>query len=264
MSTVVTPSRLAEIVELSRMIAEPHRDLVILAEGNTSMRTAGDRMVVKATGSSMATASENDFVEVDLAAFWRLIDSDQDGDGAVDELFRSATLAGSGRPSVESLLHAVCQRVAGVDTVVHTHPTVVNAVLCSDRADLLVEGALFPDQIVVLGRRPMLVPYVDPGLPLAREVDRLLGDHLAMYGERPRAIYLRNHGLFALGASAQDAVRITDMAVKCARILTGASSIGAPVFLADESAERIDTRPDEVLRRRMLDAAREDTTQQLY
>ncbi|MGO3320927.1 MAG: class II aldolase/adducin family protein [Microbacterium gubbeenense] len=263
MSTVATPSRLAEIVELSRTIAEPHRELVILAEGNTSVRSAPDRMIVKATGSAMELATERDFVEVDLDAFWRLIDSDHDGDAVVDELFRSATLAGAGRPSVESLLHAVCQRVAGVDTVIHTHPTAVNAVLCSDQAELLVEGALFPDQIVVLGRRPMLVPYVDPGLPLAREVNRLLVAHIDAYGERPRAIYLRNHGLFALGSSVQDAVQITDMAVKCARILTGASTIGAPVFLAEESAERIDTRPDELLRRRMLDVARTDVSTEL-
>ena len=67
----------------------------------------------------------------------------------------------------------------------------------------------------------MLVPHVDPGLPLAREVDRLVGDHLAMYGERPRAIYLAKltRTVRSRCFGARTPCRITDMAVKCARIL---------------------------------------------
>lgn len=248
----MSADRRSQIIELSRTIAEPDRDLVILAEGNTSMRTAADRMLVKATGSEMASAGGDDFVEVDLTQFWALIDGADEGDDAVAALFARATTRGGGRPSVESLLHAVCQRQAGVDTVVHTHPVPVNAILCSDQAKLLVHGALFPDQIVVLGRHPMLVPYVDPGLPLAREVDRRLREHVALHGEAPRAIFLRNHGMFALGSSAEQAMQITRMAVKTARILLGAASVGAPVFLTDGAAARIDTRPDEILRRRLL------------
>ncbi|MEV7631943.1 class II aldolase/adducin family protein [Microbacterium sp. NPDC089318] len=246
-------SRLAEIVALSRLVAEPHRDLVILAEGNTSLRTGPDRMIVKTTGSAMATAGEDDFVEVDLQPLWALIDSDRDGDQAVAEVFRTSVRNGSGRPSVEALLHAVCQRLDGVDAVIHTHPTPVNAVLCSDQAEQLIHGALFPDQIVVLGRRPLFVPYVDPGLPLAREVARLLSDYLDEYKEWPRAIYLQNHGLFALGSSVEAAVRVTNMAVKHSQVLLGAGSIGRPVFLSSEQADRIDTRPDELLRRHILE-----------
>jgi rhamnose utilization protein RhaD (predicted bifunctional aldolase and dehydrogenase) len=256
----MTTDRQQEIVALSRMIAEPERDLVILAEGNTSMRTAPDRMLVKTTGSTMATAGPADFVEVDLTRFWELIDAEGPvDDAAVATLLRDATMRGAGRPSVESLLHAVCQRQDGVDTVIHTHPVPVNAILCSDRAELLVAGALFPDQIVVLGRHPMLVPYVDPGLPLAREVDRRLRGHVARFGEAPRAIFLRNHGMFALGASPRQAVHATQMAVKVARVLLGAASAGEPRFLSDEHADRIDTRPDELLRRLLLMATTQDS-----
>jgi rhamnose utilization protein RhaD (predicted bifunctional aldolase and dehydrogenase) len=284
-------SRWAEIVALSHEVAAPHRDLVILAEGNTSMRTAPDRMLVKATGSAMADATADDFVEVDLIRFWALLDAEQDdgatgddrsadntgasdtgaddtgADDAVATLFREATIAGTGRPSVESLLHAVCYRpdgittggittggiaTGGIDTVIHTHPIAVNSVLCSNQAELLVRGSLFPDQIVVLGRHPLLMPYVDPGLPLARAVQRSLREHLDRHGEPPRVIYLRNHGMFALGSSPQQALQITEMAVKVARVLLGAAAMGGPVFLSDDDAERIDTRPDEILRRRLL------------
>ena len=39
------PAELRTLVELSRTLGEPSRDLVILAEGNTSIRTDPDRML---------------------------------------------------------------------------------------------------------------------------------------------------------------------------------------------------------------------------
>ncbi|WP_125099415.1 class II aldolase/adducin family protein [Leucobacter chromiireducens] len=245
-------ARIDEIVELTRRAGDPGHGFAILAEGNTSIRTAPDRMLVKATGSSMRGATHESFVEVDLPAFWAAIDAGPADDAHVRELFSRATTWGNGRPSVESLLHAVCQRLDGVDAVVHTHPVPVNTLLCSDQAELLVAGSLFPDQIVVMGRHALLIPYVDPGLPLARAVAASLDSHLQEHGERPRVIYLRNHGMFALAETAEEAVSITEMAVKSARVLAGALTIGAPVFLTEEHADRIDTRPDELLRRSLL------------
>lgn len=245
-------ARINEIVDLTRRVGAPERAFAILAEGNTSLRTAPDRMLVKATGASMSAAVEASFVEVDLQAYWDTIDGGPSDDQHVRVLFERATVWGAGRPSVESLLHAVCQRLDGVDAVVHTHPVPVNTILCSDRAEALLEGSLFPDQIVVMGRYPLLIPYVDPGLPLARVVSDALRKHIEIHGERPRVIYLRNHGMFALAETAEEAVSITEMAVKCAQVLSGALAIGAPVYLSEEHANRIDTRPDELLRRSML------------
>ena len=137
--------------------------------------------------------------------------------------------------------------------VVHTHPRGVNSLLCSDQADTLVGGALFPDQVVVLGRRQLLVPYVDPGLHLAQAVRHHLRDFVLENGSAPKVIYLRNHGLFALASSSAEAVRVTEMAEKVALILGGALAAGRPTFLTAEQVDRIDTRPDERLRRRVLD-----------
>ena len=81
----------------------------------------------------------------------------------------------------------------------HTHPVPVLSLLCSRHAESLATEMLFPDQIVVLGRRPLFVPYVDPGLALARRVRDDLARHVTRHGEPPKAIYLGNHGLFALG-----------------------------------------------------------------
>ena len=245
-------TQLETIVELSRALGEPSRELVILAEGNTSLRTRPDAMLVKATGASMAGATNDDFVEVDLTRFDALIADPEAGDDDVQDVFARATTWGTGRPSVESLLHAVCQRLPGVTVAGHTHPIAVNGLLCSGRAELLVRGALFPDQIVVLGTNPLLLDYDDPGLTLARIADRRLREHLGRTGRPPKVIYLANHGMFAVGASAQEVLQITSMAVKVASILLATHAVGGPVYLSPEQVERIDTRPDEELRRRLL------------
>src|SRR5207302_1762392 len=124
-----------------------------------------------------------------------------------EALAACANGAGASRPSVETPLHAVAVRYGGARAVAHTHPSAVNSLLCSDRADD-VTRALFPDQIVVCGAEPLLLPYVDPGLPLARA----LRDALSERAEHPpKTIYLRNHGLVALGQTTQEALQITAM-----------------------------------------------------
>jgi rhamnose utilization protein RhaD (predicted bifunctional aldolase and dehydrogenase) len=243
---------LAALIRLSRTIGRPEDDLVILAEGNTSVRLSGERMLVKATGASLANAAESDFVEVDLQAYEALLTRTGAADREVAEQLQAAVVAGTGRPSVESLLHAVCLTLPGVQFVAHTHPTAVNAILCSARPELLL-GSIFPDQIVVLGRRPLLVPYVDPGLKLAQHVADLLRQDDGPAGRPVKVLYLANHGMFALGATADEVLQVTRMAVKVARIIAGSAAIGGPSYLSDEDAERIDTRPDEEHRRRLLE-----------
>lgn len=255
MSTEMQPSdKLTEIIQLSRAIGDPRLDLVILAEGNTSVRTASDQMLVKASGCNMMTAGEQDFVEVDLNLFMDLINAGAASDDDVTAMLTASTIQGMKRPSVESLLHAVCLQIPGVNVVAHTHPTPINALLCSDQASYLMEGSMFPDQIVVMGQRQMMVPYIDPGLPLAQEVHTRLQAHVRKFGIHPKVIYLQNHGMFVLGVTAEETLQITAMAVKSARVMISALSVGKPTFLAQHNADRINTRPDENLRRKLLAA----------
>jgi rhamnose utilization protein RhaD (predicted bifunctional aldolase and dehydrogenase) len=232
-----------ELAELARALADPASDYAILAEGNVSALVDDELMLVKASGASLAQAS---FLEVRIDPMLELLD-----DAPAGEAEQGAALAacavGGGRPSVETPLHAVALRHGGARFVGHTHPTAVNAILCSENAQA-VTRALFPDQVVVCGADPLLVPYVDPGLPLARVVRGRLLER-----ERPpKAIYLRNHGLVALGQSVQEVLQITAMAAKAARILLGAFAAGGPVFLTDEEVATIDGRLDEHYRRSVL------------
>jgi rhamnose utilization protein RhaD (predicted bifunctional aldolase and dehydrogenase) len=242
---------LADLVDLSRTLCEPRRRFVILAEGNTSQRISEDHLVVKATGRSLRNASAEDFVLVSLRRLSDIVDDPQAGDADVAQYFDEVESEQGMRPSVEALLHVVCVLDAGATTVAHTHPESVNALLCSDRADVLAGAPIFPDQVVVIGRRALLVPYSDPGVVLARVVRARLADHARHWG-MPRVIYLGNHGMVALGSSASHVLQLTEMADKVSRVLATTLSVGNVVPMTDESAERIDTRDDEQIRRAAL------------
>lgn len=247
-------ARLDEVVGLSGSLGRPERGLAILGEGNTSVRLDDERFLVKASGTSLAAANRESFVGMDFGRTLALLDLEDPSD---DELGRALMAARSGnrgdpRPSVEAVMHALCLSEGGATCVGHTHPVSVNAVLCSDRARALSEGAIFPDQIVVLGRHPLHVPYADVGLPPARALRDGLREHGRRTGTTPKTIYLQNHGLVALGASASGVEGVTAMADKHARIMAGALAAGEPVFLTAEQADGLDARPDEEYRRRVL------------
>jgi rhamnose utilization protein RhaD (predicted bifunctional aldolase and dehydrogenase) len=242
---------LTDLVQLSRTLGEPWRRFAILAEGNTSQRVAEDQLAVKATGRSLRHASAKDFVVVSLRRLSDIVDDSEAGDAEVARYFDEIEIEQGMRPSVEALLHVVCVLDAGATTVAHTHPESVNALLCSDRADVLAGPPIFPDQVVVIGRRALLIPYSDPGVVLAREVRARLARHGPQWG-MPRVIYLRNHGLFTLGSSAAQALQLTEMADKVSRVLAATLSFGNVVPMTEQSVDRIDSRDDEQIRRAAL------------
>jgi rhamnose utilization protein RhaD (predicted bifunctional aldolase and dehydrogenase) len=150
------------------------------------------------------------------------------------------------------LLHAIFLKLNDVNFVGHTHPTVVNALTCSVAFESAFGGRLFPDEIVVCGIAPLLVPYTDPGVPLARKVNELVNVYIEKYNEQPKVILMQNHGLICLGRTAQQVENVTAMAVKAARVLLGAYAAGGPHFLSAQAVQRIHTRPDELYRRQTL------------
>jgi len=247
-------SELRTLVELSRTLGEPSRDLVILAEGNTSIRTGPDRMLVKASGSQLGNAADEDFVEVDTRTMLDLVNDETAGEDDVERVFGQLGRGGK-RPSVEAMLHAICLSVGGASVVGHTHPVPVNILLCSPHAERMSSDVLFPEQVVILGRKPVFVPYMDPGLTLARAVQQEML-RPTTDGAPPKVIYLGNHGIFALGESAAEVLRITAMAVKVSRILGGAITVGGVRTLSGHDVARIDGRPDEIYRRQVLADAR--------
>lgn len=243
-----------ELAAMSRTLGEPERDYVILGEGNSSAREDEQTFWVKASGTSLNGIDSSGFVRVSFEPILSLLDQGGATDAQVKEVLAAAMVAPETelRPSVETTFHALALTLGEADFVGHTHPTAVNSILCSTQAQEAFAGRLFPDEIVVCGPAPAFVPYVDPGLPLALAIRQELARYKAQYGRAPKVILLQNHGLIAMGKTAEEVLRITAMMVKTARILLGAYATGGPHFLSQEDVARIDTRPDELYRRRIL------------
>jgi rhamnose utilization protein RhaD (predicted bifunctional aldolase and dehydrogenase) len=250
---VTSEARLAELVHLSREVGHPELDLVVLAEGNTSTLLDDRTFFVKGSGARLATVEAADFVHVRLDPLLEAALDDRPCD--VRGLFHDALVEGTAslRPSVETLLHAVALGLGGATWVIHTHPTVLTGLLCSSAGEeLLLSGPLFPDEAVVCGPRPLHVPYAEPGIELARAFARCLTARCDDGGDRPRVVYLANHGLVALGASAIEAQAVTTMAVKAARVRLVASTAGGARPLAQACIDAVVSREDEIQRRAVL------------
>ena len=245
---------LSQLVGMSQNLGVPERDYVILGEGNTSARADADTFWVKGSGCELRTITAKDFVRVAFDRALALLERDSPGDQAVKETLTAAKADPEAKatPSVETLVHALCLSLDGVNFVGHTHPTPVNALTCSVAFEKAFNGRLFPDEIVVCGPAPLLLPYTDPGVPLARKLQHLLADYLDRHGTGPRVVLMQNHGLIALGRSAAQVESITAMMVKTARVLLGTFAAGGPRFMLPQDVDRIHGRPDELYRRGQL------------
>ncbi len=251
---MTTNEILTQLITLSNNLGQPANDYVILGEGNTSVRVDDTSFFVKASGTEMRTIGPAGFVQVRFEPILALLDGPDLSDEAVKQALIEAKVdpQAQGHPSVETALHALCLQLPGVNFVGHTHPTAINRLTCSAAFETAISGRLFPDEIVVCGPAPVIIPYTDPGLPLAREVRQRINAYLDTYGERPKTILMQNHGFIALAGTAQQVENITAMAVKAARILVGAYALGGPRFMSPEAVRRIHTRPDEHYRQRII------------
>jgi rhamnose utilization protein RhaD (predicted bifunctional aldolase and dehydrogenase) len=246
--------RLAELIDLSRSLGEPSRDLAILGEGNTSARLDADTFLVKASGKELRTADRDSFLAVSLPRALEILDGPDLDDAQVRQALLScrAETSDETMPSVETFLHAYLLSLPDVRFVGHTHPVSVNAILCSVNGREAVSGRLFPDEIVCCGPSVCYVEYTDPGIPLARLLRCRVREYIDRESTPPKVILMENHGFIAMGMSARDIETITAMYVKTARILLGTYALGGPRFLAPEHVARIHTRPDEHYRQRQI------------
>jgi rhamnose utilization protein RhaD (predicted bifunctional aldolase and dehydrogenase) len=246
------PDPLDRLTRLSRELGEPSRELVVLAEGNTSIALPDGTLWIKASGAYLRTATARDFVRVRPEPLIDLLDGPELPDAELRDRMAGACVEGVGRPSIEAILHALAVHEFGAAAAAHTHPVAGNAILCSDRSRQLVAGVLFPDQAVVCGVDASYVDYAPPGIALARKVRTAIAETAQRVGEPPRTVWLANHGLLALGRSPADALAITEMADKFARVLGGVLALGDPRWLSERQVRDLVARDDEVARRALL------------
>jgi len=196
---------LAQLIAISRAVGG-NLDYVQAGGGNTSVKSQDGRtMAIKASGTPLTAMSEAaGWVELDTARVLSIFDrrdlatlDSNTREARVLQHLSSAVMGGSGRPSVESALHAMLGRV-----VVHTHPVAANALNCGPGLKAL-------EEITLAGELPPLwVPYTDPGWRLANTIRAAAEGYEKEHGRRPDVIFMENHGLLVSASEAQACVAL--------------------------------------------------------
>lgn len=244
---------LLQLIHLSQELGREDRQLAILGEGNVSADIGDGTFWVKASGSQLGNIDESGFSRVRFEAISQTLKADHlDDEQVYLGLQRSLADGAYAQPSVETFLHALCLTEGAARWVGHTHSVAVNQILCSQHGAEPFLKHLFPEEVVVCGKVPAVVAYVDPGFPLALALRDELHRYQDEHGRPPKLLLLINHGPVALGQTAQEVLNIMLMADKWARILQGTYALDGPQFLSQIETERIDNRLDEHYRRRRL------------
>jgi len=178
-----------DLIEISQFYGI-NKDFVIAGGGNTSFKN--ERTIwIKASGKPLATLTEEGLVALDREKLHHISVKTYSQDPAEREeqvkndLNLSITdPSGKLRPSVETSLHEIIR----YSYVVHTHPTLVNGVLCSRNAKNIITQ-LFGDEA-------LFVPYTDPGYTLFKKLEEEINEYRKKFSRDPEMIFLENHGVF--------------------------------------------------------------------
>lgn len=253
MATTWQPDLVSDdLIALSLALGDPSKDLVILAEGNTSERLPDGRIVVKTSGSYLAETTRDDFVATEVEPLIAMMEDASRTQAHLTELLDAGVHDGvRRRGSIETLVHAAVQAVQPTAFVAHTHPTPVVGLLASVHAATAFDQWVYSDEAVVIGV-PLFVPYAEPGI----ELGRLFLERIRIYsderGELPTAVLLGNHGMVAIAGSARAAEAITLMTVKGARVRLDALSAGGVQGLDAATVAHYFERTDMAERRKNL------------
>src|SRR5690606_23149916 len=90
----------------------------------------------------------------------------------------AATLTKGRRPSVETSMHNSIDYAY----VVHLHPTLVNALMCSQNAATELKR--------LFGEQTLFIEYTDPGYVLFKKVEDKINKYRKSYSEEPKVIWL--------------------------------------------------------------------------
>jgi rhamnose utilization protein RhaD (predicted bifunctional aldolase and dehydrogenase) len=191
-------SQLDQLIEISCYYGD-NPAFVIEGGGNTSYKNE-QTIWIKASGIPLAGICEDGFVSLSREKLSMIESGDFSDDALLREeevkvLMKEAVIAPKKlRPSVETSLH----NLIGYTYVVHTHPTLVNGVMCANDAAAVVEQRF--------GESALMVEYTDPGYILFKKLQERIARYRADHGKVPQLIFLQNHGVF-VGADSVEEIK---------------------------------------------------------
>lgn len=176
-----------DLISISQFYGRDSR-FVIAGGGNTSFKNT-EKIWVKASGSSLATITEEGFAVLDRAKLNLMSEKVYSANAAereeqVKNDLADATITKGKRPSVETSMHNVIDYAY----VVHLHPTLVNGLMCANNAET--------DLKKLFGEKALYIEYTDPGYVLFKKVEDIIKGYRTKYNEEPQVIWLQNHGIF--------------------------------------------------------------------
>lgn len=196
-----------EIISICKIAWE--QGLLAGWSGNASMRVAdcSDLVVITAAGTPKGRLSPQDCIVVHMS-------------GEVAE--------GTGKPSSESLVHLACyEAVPQCKAILHTHPVYLQALGLMLQKSISNPDKGFEDSFLELGlfeakmwrKRLLFAPALPPGgKALADAAGAALRNAGAV--KQPSALWLRNHGLVAMGHNLSDALCLTEELEHLAQVQT--------------------------------------------
>jgi rhamnose utilization protein RhaD (predicted bifunctional aldolase and dehydrogenase) len=177
-----------KLIELSRYYGSDSA-YVIAGGGNTSFKN-DERIWIKASGIPLAGIEESGFVSLSREKLGKIERDTYSEDAVLREEqvkrdMQQAILSPEHlRPSVETSLHNLIDYAY----VVHTHPTLVNGLMCSTNVEKEVDARF--------GKDALYVEYTDPGYILFKKLQERIAIYREQHGKAPAIIFLQNHGVF--------------------------------------------------------------------
>ncbi len=164
------------------------KEFTLAGGGNTSYKD--ERYIwIKASGASLATIDENGFACLDREKVRLVAKKKYSTDLQLREVEVKEDLIAANsdpknikRPSVETSLH----EIINYSFVVHTHPTLINALTCSEKAEEITEQ--------LFGEEVLFIKYA-PGYELFKLIEAALVPYRKKFNKDPKIIFLKNHGI---------------------------------------------------------------------
>ena len=181
-------NQLSKLVKLSNKFGTS--EFAIAGGGNTSFKDK-EFLWVKASGTKLNTITEKGFVKLYRSTLAAIGTKSYSSDATLREveikndLDKSIVPSESSlRPSVETSIHDL----VNYSFVVHTHPSLINGLLCSNNAAKY--------SLELFGEKAIFVEYTDPGYTLYKKLEKQISAFRTKYSSDPQIILLENHGIF--------------------------------------------------------------------
>lgn len=227
----------SELIELSHAIGRHPSRMVLWDEGACAMKK-GDKILVSRRGAYLSALTIGDLVEMDITKTADIISQDAVSMDAIEE---AQTSPGVWQPSMDAILFSYLLGLDDNQFATHVQPVEIDQIISSPRARQFAERRSVAHEVVSRGVSTFLVPYADPGLPLAKEVKRKMALWRDRYKTVPKIILIQNHGMIVLGNSVEEILRMAEMTLKSAQIFIGAALMGGPAFLTPDNVLHLES-----------------------